>query len=102
MASVSRKERELQTRRAAILQAAGRVFAQEGSGGATIARIAQEAEVGVGTIYQLFQSKDTLKMALLEEKAGRLLAQAEIEPSARPAETGDLFDSRTNPVDFRL
>ncbi len=88
MASVSRKERELQTRRAAILQVAGRVFAQKGFEGATIAEIAQEAEVGVGTIYQLFESKDALQMALLDEKAGRLLAQAEIEAGAMSTEPG--------------
>ncbi|MBL7183131.1 MAG: TetR family transcriptional regulator [Anaerolineae bacterium] len=88
MASVSCRERELQARRAAVLLAAGRLFTQQGFEGTTMAEIARQAEVSVGTIYQLFESKDALQMALLEEKAGRLLAQAEIKARALPTEPG--------------
>lgn len=86
--SSSRKERELETRRAAVLLAAGQAFARKGFAGATMAEIAREAEVGVGTIYQLFESKDALQTAVLEERADKLLAQAEIETRALPTEPG--------------
>jgi AcrR family transcriptional regulator len=88
VASVNRRERELQARRAAVLLAAGRIFAQKGFEGTTMAEIAREADVGVGTIYQLFESKDALQMALLEERAERLLAQAEIKARALPTGLG--------------
>jgi AcrR family transcriptional regulator len=88
VASVNRRERELQARRAAVLLAAGRIFAQKGFEGTTMAEIAREADVGVGTIYQLFESKDALQMALLEERAERLLAQAEIKARSLPTGLG--------------
>jgi len=88
VASISWKERELQARRATILLAAGGIFAQKGFDGATIAEIAREADVSVGTIYQLFENKDALQMAVLEEKAARLLAQVEIGTRTLPTEPG--------------
>lgn len=79
MTSMSRKERELQVRRTVVLLAAGQLFAQKGFDDTTIAEIARHAEVSMGTIYQLFESKDALQTALLEEKAGRLLAHTATE-----------------------
>jgi TetR/AcrR family fatty acid metabolism transcriptional regulator len=55
-----RKERELEFRREAILEAALRVFAREGYFNATMAHIAAEAEFGMGTIYQVFPNKQGL------------------------------------------
>ena len=81
--SLSRKDQEQQSRRGAILFAAGRLFTEKGFAGTTVAEIARRAEVSVGAIYQLFESKEALQSALLEEKASRLLAHAGGEPAAR-------------------
>ena len=74
--TLSRKDQEQQTRRAAILFAARRLFTEKGFAGTTVAEIARRAEVSVGAIYQLFESKEALQSVLLEEKASRLLAHA--------------------------
>lgn len=86
MISRSRKQQELQARQADILLAASQVFAAKGFEATTIAEIAQRAEVGLGTVYQSFESKEALQRAVLEEKAGRLLAHVEIESRALPAQ----------------
>ena len=59
-APLSRKERELASRRDAILDAAREVFEKEGFFNATMAQIAAKAEFGVGTLYQFFPSKQLL------------------------------------------
>jgi AcrR family transcriptional regulator len=86
MAGQSRKQQEFQARQADILLAASQVFAAKGFEATTIAEIAQRAEVGLGTVYQSFESKEALQRALLEEKAGRLLAHVETETRARPTQ----------------
>lgn len=55
-----RRERERLRHRREILEAAERVFVRQGSHGATVEEIAQEAEFAVGTIYNFFASKDVL------------------------------------------
>jgi AcrR family transcriptional regulator len=57
---MTRKEREKELRRKAILEAAWRVFARDGYFNATMSLIAGEAEFGMGTIYQFFPNKQTL------------------------------------------
>jgi AcrR family transcriptional regulator len=47
-------------RRNAILQAASRLFEHYGHGKTTIADVAREAQVGVGTVYLEFDSKDAI------------------------------------------
>jgi AcrR family transcriptional regulator len=49
-----------------IVQAAARVFAVHGFEAATVAQIAQEAQVGKGTIYEYFKSKHELIYAVFE------------------------------------
>lgn len=56
----SRRERERELRREAIIAAAQGVFAREGYFNATMAQIAAEAEFGMGTIYQFFPNKQGL------------------------------------------
>ena len=46
----SRKEREYQTRRVDILNAAERVFAEKGFHQTTVAEIAKESEFAIGTL----------------------------------------------------
>lgn len=58
--ALSRKERELASRRDAILDAAREIFERDGFFNTTMAQIAARAEFGVGTLYQFFPSKQTL------------------------------------------
>jgi AcrR family transcriptional regulator len=67
-----RKQRERITRRATILAAAAQVFAKHGVEGATVAMVARQAEVAVGTIYLYFFSRDDLFLSLMAERIGRL------------------------------
>ena len=65
---LSRRERERQTRRQAMLDAALAVFAEKGYEGATIDEIAERAEFGKGTIYNYFpDGKEALFLTLLAE-----------------------------------
>jgi TetR/AcrR family fatty acid metabolism transcriptional regulator len=63
-------------KRARILDAAVKVFAERGFHSATVAEIAREAGVADGTIYLYFKGKDDLLLRLFDEKMTGLLAQA--------------------------
>lgn len=52
------------SRRLAILEAAARLFAHYGHGKTTIADVAREAQIGVGTVYLEFESKEALVQEL--------------------------------------
>lgn len=65
---LSRRQRERQTRRQNMLDAALAVFAEKGYEGATIDEIAERAEFGKGTIYNYFpEGKEALFLTLLAE-----------------------------------
>ncbi len=57
---LTRKEREKEFRKQAILEVAKDVFKREGYNNAGMAQIASEAELSVGTLYQSFPNKVTL------------------------------------------
>ena len=61
-------------RRLLILQAAGRLFSHYGPFKTTVADIAREARVGVGTVYLEFRSKDAILGALSSRRHRRVLA----------------------------
>lgn len=63
----ARRQRELELRRADILAAATEVFAERGFEGAQVSEIASRAEVSLATIYVLFDNKEGLYRALLQE-----------------------------------
>ncbi len=66
--SATRKEnvlREFRVRE--ILDAACRVVARNGFQGATVERVAEEAEIAKGTVYLYFQNKDELFTAAVEQ-----------------------------------
>lgn len=58
--SESKKER--------ILQAAEYIFGRENYANATISQIAKRANVAVGTVYEYFESKETLFFSIASEK----------------------------------
>src|SRR5690348_1719327 len=59
-------------RRAQLLYAAKRVFAARGYRAANIADICQEAGVARGTVYQHFQNKRDVLVAMLDDVAARV------------------------------
>lgn len=61
----TREERQAQTR-AALVQAAARVFAREGYDRATLANVAREAGYSTGAVYSNFGGKDDLFLAVYE------------------------------------
>ncbi len=66
--SLSRRERERQMRRQAMLDAASAVFAQKGYAQATLDEIAERAEFGKGTLYNYFEEgKEGLLFAIFDE-----------------------------------
>ena len=81
MAPIDRREQERARRRQDILAAARVVFAQDGFRRATVDAIAQRAEVGKGTVYLYFASKEAvlaeLVLQALAELAARLQAASD-------------------------
>lgn len=66
-----RKPRQERSRRkvAAILRAARRLLEQEGAAALNTNRIAREAGVGIGTLYEYFPNKEAVASALTEQLA---------------------------------
>jgi len=83
-----RRRHASERRRRAILDAARVCFGREGYAGATVARIAEEAGVSNGLLYQFFRNKDELLTVVLKDVMRdwvRALVPREDE-RARPAE----------------
>ena len=64
--NVGRRERNKQRSRQAIMDAAVQVFGQKGFREASVANIMNAADMGVGTFYNYFQSKEDVLVALLD------------------------------------
>jgi AcrR family transcriptional regulator len=64
-----RREREVELRRADILAAAAAEFSEKGFDGAQMSALAARAEVALGTLYSLFESKEQLFQAVIETSA---------------------------------
>jgi AcrR family transcriptional regulator len=79
--------RKARTRRD-LLAAAVAVFAEKGAYAATVADIAARADVGVGTVYLHFATKDALFEAVVDETAVRLKAAVD-EARAAAASPSD-------------
>jgi AcrR family transcriptional regulator len=63
---------------ARIVDAAGRVLAERGYEGASTHRIATEAGISGGSLYQYFPNKDAVVAAVLEQFSERLTARIDI------------------------
>lgn len=74
----SRREREQKMRREMILDAAHRLFKEKGYEASTVDEIAALAELGKGTIYSYFKSKDEIYLAILEKGLESLQEQMEL------------------------
>src|SRR5688500_10908846 len=105
-----RRERELSLRRADVIAAAAAEFAEKGFDGAQMSALAARAEVALGTLYSLFESKEQLFQAVIETSANAVRAsiQAEVLAVAGARERLlHLIDAsferfRTEPVFFRI
>ncbi len=75
--SKSRIERRKHRNRQALIEAGYAVMAQKGIDAATMAEIAELADVGAGTMYNYFESKDELAVAVLELVMHRLAQRIE-------------------------
>lgn len=73
--------------RARILATAQELFARHGVEGVSMNRLAQEAEVGAGTLYRHFDSKSDLCFALIQDQLALLANQL---ASLAAAKNGDL------------
>ena len=67
--SAERREEYLQERRERILDAAIQVFGKKGFAGANVADIAEAANIGKGTVYLYFKSKEEIFSAILSERS---------------------------------
>ena len=75
MKKISRKDREKLARREAIIDAAIKVIEIRGFENATMDEIAEEAELGKGTLYLHFNSKVSIYLAICE-RGSKLLNQS--------------------------
>lgn len=77
---LTRRERERQMRRQAMLAAARAVFAERGYANATLDEVAQRAEFGKGTLYNYFEGgKEEILFAIFDDLYGdfcRLIEEA--------------------------
>jgi TetR/AcrR family transcriptional regulator, transcriptional repressor of aconitase len=64
-------QQHVDARRDAILGAAARLFARKGVSGATMAEIANEADLSAGAIYRYYKSKEELLRAVFDEASAR-------------------------------
>src|SRR5215471_7739405 len=69
--ALSRKQASA-IRRCAILEAARTVFARQGYANTVVEDIARQADIGKGTLYLYFPSKEQIYLAALVEDAQRL------------------------------
>jgi len=73
----TRSDRRKRRNREALLEAGHHVMASKGIDAATMAEIADLADVGAGTVYNYFASKDDLAMSVMERVMDRLAQRIE-------------------------
>lgn len=84
----ARRQREQQLRRETIIEAAQKLFEQKGFEQTTVDQVAALAELGKGTIYSYFKSKEEIYIAILEKKLD-LLEEKMRAAVANPASAVD-------------
>ena len=78
MSTNHRREQERARRKQEILQAARAVFVDRGYRRATVDEIAQRAEIGKGTIYLYFESKEAVLAELMLQALAELGARLQL------------------------
>ena len=74
---LSRKERELRFRLSIVLDAAEEVFAEHTYAQASVEDIAKQAEISVGTLYNLFNSKEDIYRGVVSRAQNLFFDNAE-------------------------
>jgi TetR/AcrR family transcriptional regulator len=100
MGVLERKAKEKQSRKKAIIDAAEKIFFTQGIEKATMAEVAQEAQLSKGTLYLYFKSKEELYKAIIL-RAFRVLKRI-LRAAIDKAQTGyeNLLALTTAYVDF--
>jgi AcrR family transcriptional regulator len=73
----TRSERRKRQNREALIEAGYQIMTQKGIDAATMAEITELADMGAGTVYNYFASKDELAMAVMELVMDRLSQRIE-------------------------
>lgn len=97
MDRAQRAEQQKAARREAILRAARAVFARKGFHGTTIADIAEEAGIALGTVYLYFPSKNAI-FAALHERLFELIGRAAARGAPPGGSLRDDVDARVSAV----
>ncbi len=63
----SRKQRETEFRKKAIVEAAREVFSERGYDGTTLDSVAEKSEFAKGTLYKFFRNKEELYLSVVED-----------------------------------
>jgi AcrR family transcriptional regulator len=72
---MSRRSRKKEAIRSQIIAAAIELFSQHGISGVTVDQIAEAADVGKGTIYNYFQTKEDIVVAFMTAFEGKVQAK---------------------------
>ena len=97
-ARTGRKARERARRSAEVLAAARRLYARKGYQQTAMVEIARASELAVGTLYQLFPSKEAILRGLLEETMDVLIGRVR----AAVGEETDVRDRLRHVVETHL
>jgi len=102
MATADRRQRHRASLRREILDAASRLFVEEGYGRLTMRRLAERIEYSPTTIYLYFKDKNELLRAVCEETFSQLAAKLERIQGAPGTPLGKLREGLRTYVDFGL
>ncbi len=83
------RERQKADRSRRILEAASRLFRQNGYGAVRMEDIALAAEVSAGTCYNYFQTKGDLLLAIVSMEVEEVIAAGESVVADPPTDTGE-------------
>lgn len=86
--AATRRQRRIARRRQEIIDAAARVFSEEGYPNATTRAIAEAADMAEGTLYNYFPSKRDILLGIFRQL--QVEADALLDTLARPEAEGDL------------
>jgi len=101
-APVSRVARRKAKTNQRLLEVARQLFSEKGIYWAKVEDITDSADLGKGTFYKYFDSKETIIRVLLEEGLGELLSKTEQAVRSAPSESKVLSAAIAVRVDFFL
>lgn len=84
--SMSLRERQRLKRQASVLASAGELFRSRGFAKTTMESIAEDAEVGIATVYNYFGTKEAILAELFRPSLDRSFAEAQTIIASPPVE----------------